>query len=134
MLALLGGYTGPPLGNPSAAEFKTVLDLRRKHLAHSAPSDVAGAEKQAQMTWCLGQAHDDEVRQFFKKVKTIALLQDVRKNMLCIRYAAAASDTFEIRRGLLGCACGFGTDAKALKDATLTLLRDFCTPRADRPF
>ena len=134
--ALLGASLDAPLRSPlhpSAEEFKGVLDHRRKHLALTAPSDVAGAKKQAQMTWCLGEAHADETRQFLQGVSTMAVLQDVRQDMLCIRFAAAASQTFEIRRGLLGCLSGFGTGAKALKDATLTILRDACTSRANRP-
>ena len=129
---LLGASLGSD-AHPSAEEFKAVLGQRRKHLALSAPSDVAGAKKQAQMTWCLGEAYADETRRFFKSVSTMAILQDVRKDMLCIRFAAAGSRTFEIRRGLLGCLSGFGTGAKALKDATLTILRDACTSRANRP-
>jgi hypothetical protein len=131
-LKRLGREPLSSVGAPALKDFQQVLAHRRASESFRADSAVAGCKKASRLSWCLAEALRDEERQFMAKACTIAVLQDMRKDVLCIKYAAANAN-LEVRRGILGCASRFGTTAADIKDATLKVVRDFCTPRLHPP-
>ena len=84
--------------------------------------------KLKKMSWCLSEALLDEVRAFLRKAASIGIRQDAAAPRLLIRFAAA-SETCESRRGVLGVAVNFGTTSNDIKNATVSILHNFCTRR-----
>lgn len=131
-LKKLGREPLSSVGAPAISDFQQVLAHRRASESYRADRAVAGSKKAGRLSWCLAEAMRDEDRQFMAKACTIAVLQDMRKDVLCIRFAAANAK-LEVRRGILGCASQFGTTAAQIRDATLKLVREFCSPRLHPP-
>lgn len=131
-LKKLGREPLSSVGAPAINDFQQVLAHRRASESFRADSAVAGSKKASRLTWCLAEATRDEDRQFMAKACTTAILQDMRKDVLCIRFAAANAK-LEVRRGILGCASQFGTSAAKIRDATLKVVREFCSPRLHPP-
>ena len=85
------------------------------------------------MVYCLAEAAKQLDRRFLKKCYTAAIVQDVRKSRLLIRYKAATLD-LQVRRGVLGQTKLTDQRAEHLKDATLRVLRTFCTRHHGTPW
>ena len=63
----------------------------------------------------------------------MCIMQDVRKARLLIRYKASTLD-LQVRRGVLGQAKLTDQRAEHLRDATLRVLRTFCTRHHGTPW
>ena len=84
------------------------------------------------MRWCLAEAARTLDRRFLKDCYTIALMQDGRKKRLLVRYKA--SDVMlNTRRGVLGQAALTNLTAMDLRNATMHMIREFCTPGHGAP-
>jgi len=130
--AHLGRLSSPRDDAPPAAAFEAVLADRKQGVAYRQTSRLtAGAEKAMQLTWCLAEALKDIDRSALQEAQSIAIHQDMRKSLLCIRFCCAGN--FQVRRGILGMATDFGTSAAEIRTATLDIVSAACTPRSRPP-
>ena len=93
----------------------------------AADEDIGSRRKVERLTWCLGQACQAKAREILAAASTIALHQDAREGVLCVRYAACSRDGKVLERGLLGCAHNFGTKSQHIRDAVQKILTVMCT-------
>ena len=94
----------------------------------SMSSDETGSRnKCARLTTCLGQACKAKEQELLRKAWSIALHQDARQGVLCVRYAAASRDSSMVHRGVMGFIHNYGTKSTDLVEATESALIDFCT-------
>ena len=94
----------------------------------SMSGDTTGSRaKCTRMTEALGKAcklsDQDLVRQCF----SMAIHQDVRAGVLCVRFATASLDCQKVGRGVLGFNHHFGTKSEDLVHATHEVIMDFCS-------
>ena len=130
--AHLGRPSKPRDCAPPAAAFEAVLADRQRGVAYRQTArHTAGAEKAMQITWCLAEALKDIDRIALLGSQSIAIHQDMRGSLLCIRFCCAGG--FQVRRGILGMASEFGTSAPEIRTATLDIVTRACTPRSQPP-
>lgn len=128
----LGRPSNPRDDAPPVAAFEAVLADRQRGVAYRQTARAtAGAEKALQITWCLAEALKDVDRAALRSSQSIAIHQDMRGSLLCIRFCCA--DSFQARRGILGMASDFGTSAAEIRTATLDIVSKACTPRSRPP-
>lgn len=130
--AHLGRPSNPRDVAPPATAFEAVLADRQRGVAYRQTSRLtAGAEKAKQITWCLAEALKDVDRVALRSAQSIAIHQDMRAALLCIRFCC--SDGLQVRRGILGMISDFGTSAAEIRTATLDIVTQACTPRSQPP-
>ena len=93
----------------------------------AADAELGSRRKVERLTWCLGQACQAKAREALAEACTVALHQDGRAGVLCIRYSACSADGAVFERGLLGCAHNFGTKSQDICHAVQQVLTEFCT-------
>jgi hypothetical protein len=123
-----GGNIGVALGSPPREMWRQVLDRKRKGAADNACNDVAGAEKVQRMAWCLAEALKEQEQTLLRKAVCVAIHQDAREGLLVVLYSSV-DDRLRRSEGVLGMAKDYGTKSKEIHDATLHILKDFCTKR-----
>ena len=116
---------------PSAEHFRPVLGAIRSNQHRQPISGVAGLHKISKMRWCLAEAARELDRRFLRTAASVTVFQDGRKGALLVRFKGA-NKRLDTRRGVLGIARVHG-DAFALREATLTVLRRFCTSMRGAP-
>jgi hypothetical protein len=122
------GKIGVAMGSPPMDMWRQVLDRKRKGTADSACHDVAGAEKVQRMAWCIAEALKDQEQKLLKKAVCLSIHQDAREGLLLVRYSSV-DDRLTRSEGVLGMAKDYGTKSKEIHDATLGIIKDFCTKR-----
>jgi hypothetical protein len=132
---LLGMPVEPVVNAPCTSHFANVLEAVRTRRASSS-SGVEGVGKRhkvRRMGFCLAEAARHLDRQFLSTSCSIALMQDSRKGNLLVRFKACDAH-LDTRRGILGQIKMVNLGARDIRDATLTILKKFCTPGDGAPF
>ena len=120
---------------PSTEVFQAALQRRLEGLACEAglPAFNIGPEKLQKLTYCLAEAKRMMLRVWLKdNAVTIALQQDERHQRLLLRFTAA-SGSLERRSGVIGLAKNFGSGAGGIRNATESIVRNFCSPGSMTP-
>ena len=91
--------------------------------------DTGSRMKIARMTEVLGHACKRESQELVRAAWTLALHQDVRHGVLCVRFSASSLDSQMIGRGVLGFCHNFGTKSEHIVEAVHEILVDFCSGR-----
>ena len=95
---------------------------------------VGQRNKVRKMQWCLAEAHRNIDKKHIRASSSIALIQDVRAAKLLVRYRATAPKGYRTRRGILGVISVPDGSSLKLKDATLQVLAEASTIRAQMPY
>jgi len=125
-------------GAPAEGLFKTLLDAVRQGKA-SGEKGVNGVGKRwkcRKMKFCLAEAKRQLVRKALREAIVIAVHQDGRKGRLAIRFNTC-NNKLETYQGVLGSANlakDFSMDAIGMRDATLAIIQNICTPKLWLPF
>lgn len=127
-----GALLDDALSAPNLDDFKQILAERRKGMSHNALTDVACRKKVLKMSWCLAEALKDRQRARLGKAQVIAIHQDAREQHLLVKFSAVGVDLQPLH-GVLGIARDYGTTAKDTYQATVEVLKQFCTPRLQPP-
>ena len=88
------------------------------------------------MKFCLAEAKRQLVRKALREAIVIAVHQDGRKGRLAIRFNTC-NNKLETYQGVLGSANlakDFSMDAIGMRDATLAIIQNICTPKLWLPF
>ena len=126
-------------GAPPASAFADLLSAIRANKANG-DAGVVGVGKRAKcrkMKFCLAEARRCEVRDIIRKSECIAIHQDKRDPLLAMRFHSCGSDLRQ-SKGVLGGADVTKTPmrttgALGLRDATVMILQDICTPNLGAP-
>lgn len=101
--------------------------LKGANFSSMASDDLGSRNKCGRLTNVLGHACKAKERSLVRKAWVMALHQDTREGVLCVRYAAASFDSQTVARGILGFSHHFGTKAEDILQATQDTIVDFCT-------
>ena len=124
--------SGDHVAAPSQADFKAVLDDRKRSAPTSLGNDQVGRKmKIARMNWCLAEAVRDLDREAFKEATTVLLKQDERAGFALQRFTCS-NERMERRCGITS-ACRPDTGSAAIRDAVYANLKAACTSRVDPP-
>ena len=123
-------------GAPSVSTFRSLLEAVRGE----GPSDLpvfGRSRKKRRMVWCIAEALRALLRSFFKKQTVSSILQDTTEEVLLIRIRGCDRN-INVMSGIVG-VCDltkppFNGRATGIRDASLHVLREFCTPLRDPPF
>ena len=123
------------LDAPRLEDFKKVYSEARSGSAgHKSIENVGKRRKIENMRFCLAESKRALDRRFLRTTTSIALMRDMRKSRLMIRYVAV-NKKLKVRRGLLGIQRNFGHSAHDIVKATGRILRFAATicPDSQRP-
>lgn len=113
-------------------ELKSALqktwDVVRKGSSFAAASgdEIGSRSKVARLTRALGTAVQEQDCEALRKAYTIALHQDTREGVLCLRYACASLDSVVVQRGVCGFCHHPGTKSEDIQAGVLSILQDLC--------
>ncbi|CAK9092657.1 Uncharacterized protein SCF082_LOCUS43606 [Durusdinium trenchii] len=113
-------------------ELRTALQLAwdscRKGSSFAAASsdEIGSREKVGRLTRALGTALKKTDQEVLRKAYTIALHQDTRQGVLCLRYACASLDSSVVHRGVCGFCHNPGTKSEDIEAGVLSILDDLC--------
>lgn len=112
---------------PPVSAFQEVLNETRNGKACSQGLPGVGKRfKVSKLRYCLAEARWAQDRKFLRRAVSIALVRDMRKSRLMVRFVAVDGDLC-VRRGLLGMRRNFGHTAKAITKATGHIMRRAAT-------
>ncbi|CAE7547558.1 unnamed protein product [Symbiodinium sp. CCMP2592] len=115
-----------------AAVQKTWDGCRKGHSFRSLADDDVGSKSRAgRLVEVMGCACLAEEQEFLRDSDVLALYQDVRAGMLCIRYSAVSLDSQLCRHGVLGICHNAGTKSLDLVEAMDKVIGSFCTLDCD---
>ena len=124
---------------PHRVAFLEALRLIEAGLAHKGlkrqvkdTSTGVGRTKMRCMKWCLYEAKKQHLQDIVGKSVKMSINQDVKNGMLLCRFACVDSK-LRVTCGTLGLRIGFGTGSIPVRDATLDIVRRFCTKGYGRP-
>ena len=121
--------TASGAGAPRTSDFRAVLEHKaRGNMSDCGLPAVASGEKVQLMAWCLSEAQKDSEQACLRNAQCIAIHQDAREGVLMVRYTSV-DHRLSCHAGLLGLAQDFGTKSKDVYNATLQIMRSFCTCR-----
>ena len=106
---------------------KTWDEVRKGSSFAAVSGDETGSRaKVARLTTVLGTAVQEQDREALRKAYTIALHQDTREGVLCLRYACASLDSKVLQRGVCGFCHHPGTKSEDIQAGVLSILQDLC--------
>lgn len=126
-------------GAPPQGDFLKLLDAIRSGKAHGSKGvqEVGRQKKCRKMKYCLAEARRVHIRAFFRTAQCVAMHQDKRGSMLAIRFKAC-DKKLNTLKGVLGSAdvtkCVGEGSATGIRNATLELMRNICTPGFGIPY
>ena len=124
---MLGIESTHVVSAPPLEHFEQVLQDRCDHKSYrKSDEDVGHVRKAEQMTWCLSEALIDMDRNKLRTAESICLHQDMAAPRLLCRFSASLTD-FSLQKGILGVSKHLGTTATHLKEATVGLIKQFCS-------
>ena len=112
---------------PSKAEYDKVCDAILKGEA------TCRTAKECKMTWTVAEALKSEDQKHFEKSHSVALFRDESKGRLALRFRTI-SNKLEEHSGFLGQEVDFGAGAKAVTEATASVMRRACSRFAGAPY
>ena len=112
---------------PSKAEYGKVCDAILKGEA------TCRTAKECKMTWTVAEAIKSEDQKHFEKSHSVALFRDESKGRLALRFRTI-SNKLDEHSGFLGQEVDFGAGAKAVTDATASVMRRACSRFAGAPY
>lgn len=111
-----------------AALQKVWEDTQKGGNFKSISGDQTGSRsKCARMTDVLGKACKLQDQEIVRQAWTMAIHQDVRQGVLCVRFAASSLDCQKVGRGILGFCHHFGTKSEHIVEAVQEVVLDFCS-------
>ena len=113
---------------PSVEAFKAVAKSRVAGHSFSQGADGMGRRKVTKMALCLAETCFHRDREFLRSATMMALRQDVRQQMLLVRYSAC-SESLECRRGTLGMVHLDAGGNAALQAGIIQVVTEFCTEK-----
>ena len=120
--AVVGSLTAPP-----KAEYDKLCDAILKGEA------TCRNAKECKMTWTVAEAIKSEDQKHFEKTHSVALFRDESRGRLALRFRTV-SNKLEEHSGFLGQEVNFGAGAKAVTDATASVMRRACSRFAGAPY
>eukprot|EP00435_Cladocopium_sp_Y103_P016117 s5396_g4.t1 len=134
--AAVANFSGDPEPEPtSRAGLRQALEKVWRDTAKggnfsSMSGDATGSRaKCARMTDALGRACKFEDQALVRQAYTLALHQDARHGVLCVRFSASSLNCQHIGRGVLGFCHNFGTKTEHIVTAVHEIIMDFCIGR-----
>ena len=92
----------------------------------AASNNTTGSRhKVARLIETLGEGLKENDRKVIRAASVVALHQDAREGVLCVRYTASTETS--VHHGVVGFAHNWGTTSAHLVEAVQQVLRDFCT-------
>ena len=116
---------------PGKKMFKQVAAHVRAGNSRSTIEGIGSRHKVRKFIWCLAEALRIEQRGFLRMCSTIGISEDKKDCELSMRFSAATSD-LQASAGYLGTVKTHGGHINIVQ-ATLDVLKDFCTPNLGRP-
>ena len=124
----------PVPGAPPASDFRQLFQGIQ---GGKSVDDVGGRKKQRRLLWCLAEGFRAIQREFFRGDHVSTILQDSTEDRLLMRIKGC-NDTLDVRSGIVGVAdltmAPFNARATGIKDAALSLLKQFATPLRSPPY
>lgn len=124
----------PVPGAPPASDFRKLF-LAIQGGTHAL--DVGGRKKQRRLLWCLAESFRAIQRKFFRGNHVSTILQDSTEDRLLMRIKGCNA-SLDVRSGIVGVADltmkPFNARATGIKDAALSLLKQFATPLRSPPY
>ena len=117
---------------PTVQDFQKTWAAVRGGRALDFLGTAAGRFKNRRVIFCLAEGVRQLDRAFLARCSSMTLSQDVSNSRQLARFWGA-TDTLEVRAGILGMARDGGTGHKAILRKTLSTLEDFCTPYRGAP-
>ena len=115
-----------------AAVQKTWDGCKKGHSFRSMADDDVGSKARAgRLVEVMGCACLAEEQEFLRGSHVLALYQDVRAGILCVRYSAVSLDLQLCRHGVLGLCHHAGTKSLDLVEALDKVISSFCTLDCD---
>ena len=96
------------------------------------PSGHVGRTKANLMLWCLNEALLERDREFLVQSSCLMIMRDERRGRLHFRFRGASS-LLIVSAGYLGQSVGHTPDALGIRDATMQVIKRFCTRRSNPP-
>ncbi len=123
---------------PPESQFMTLLHAIRdgKSAGNKGVNGVGKRWKCRRMKFALAEAKRGQVRKALGEALVIALHQDGRQGRLAIRVSTcnAKLETFKGVLGSIDLTKQFSLDAIGMRNATLHIIQEICTPNAHVPF
>ena len=133
----------------SEARAPTVLDftrlaqhMRKQCLGKDGLPEVGGQKKCRKMAFCLAEVFRESKRDLWRTksgldgqplLVSTTLFQDARKGRLAVRFTAASSAGSKISGHMGSVRLSDGCDSVSLTEATMKIIRNFCTPCTNIP-
>jgi hypothetical protein len=121
---------------PDTSLFSEVLSLYKKKTAVTKRPKGVSRNKQRKVVYCLAESIRQLTRKVLRGADVACLMQDCRKGRLQIRFSCC-SPSMTSTRGVFGeanLARDFDCSADGIKQGTLQILKNYCTPRSSLPF